>query len=63
MKGKLCLIVSLLIFSLATSYVVLTQSYQSKEENISEEIHIPKTKKIEVFPSKSPRGRQWSRRL
>ncbi|CAN6921015.1 unnamed protein product, partial [Brassica oleracea var. botrytis] len=63
MKGKLCLIVSLLILSLATSYVVLTQSYQSKEKNISEEIHIPKIKKIEVFPSKSPRGRQWSRRL
>ncbi|KAF8048101.1 hypothetical protein N665_2675s0003 [Sinapis alba] len=64
MKGKLCLIVLLLILSLAIlSDVVLTQSYQSKEENISEMIHIPRIKKIEVFPSKSPRGRQWSRRL
>ncbi|XP_056850348.1 uncharacterized protein LOC130499891 [Raphanus sativus] len=64
MKGKLCLIVSLLILSLATSsYVVSTQSYQSKEENIAEMIHIPKIKMIEVFPSRSPPARRWSRWL
>ncbi|CAF2155354.1 unnamed protein product, partial [Brassica rapa] len=60
MKGRLCLIVSLLILSLAiSSYVVITQLYNSKEENIEETIHIRKIKKIEVLPSKSPRDRQF----
>ncbi|CAN7112571.1 unnamed protein product, partial [Brassica rapa subsp. narinosa] len=56
MKGRLCLIVSLLILSLAiSSYVVITQLYNSKEETF----HIRKIKKIEVLPSKSPRDRQF----
>ncbi|KAF8048104.1 hypothetical protein N665_2675s0006 [Sinapis alba] len=64
MKGKLCLIVSLLILSMAISlYVVLTQSFKSKEQNISETIHIRKIKKIVALPSKSPRNRQWRRWL
>ncbi|XP_018455670.1 uncharacterized protein LOC108826819 [Raphanus sativus] len=63
MKGKFCLIVSLLILSLAvSSSVVLTQSYQSKEENIVETIHIRKIMKIGAPRSKSPRDRQWGGR-
>ncbi|CAH8348987.1 unnamed protein product [Eruca vesicaria subsp. sativa] len=63
MKGKFCLIISLMILSLAiSSYAVLTQSYKSKEENIEEMIHIRKIKKIVALPSKSPRDRQWGGR-
>ncbi|KAF8052437.1 hypothetical protein N665_1559s0009 [Sinapis alba] len=64
MKGKFCLIVSLLFLSLAvSSYVVSsTQPYQSKEENIAETIHIRKIRKIGAPRSKSPRSRQWGGR-
>ncbi|CAH2053819.1 unnamed protein product [Thlaspi arvense] len=60
MKVKFCLIVWLLILSLAIwSYVVLAQSYKSKEENIAETIHIRKMMKIGAPRSKSPPDRQW----
>ncbi|KAF8052436.1 hypothetical protein N665_1559s0008 [Sinapis alba] len=63
MKGKLGLIISLLMLSLSiSSYAVLTQSYKSKDENIEERIHIRKIKKIVALPSKSPRDRQWGGR-
>ncbi|EOA32765.1 hypothetical protein CARUB_v10016071mg [Capsella rubella] len=64
MKVNFCLIASLLILTLViSSYVVLAQPHNSKEETIAEEmIHIRKIMKIGAPRSKSPPDRQWGER-
>ncbi|RID70088.1 hypothetical protein BRARA_C02138 [Brassica rapa] len=53
MKGKFCLIVSLLI---------LFGGFIIQEKNIADTIHIRKIMKIGAPRSKSPRDRQWGGR-
>ncbi|CAN6974137.1 unnamed protein product [Brassica oleracea var. botrytis] len=59
MKGKFCLIASLLVLSLVfSSYTVSAHSYQShKLKETGKEIHIHKVSKIIAIPSKSPPGK------